>query len=160
MVLVVGDAGVGKTTFAGVGMDRAAAAGMVVLRGGCLPVAGSLPLLPVVAALDALARLDGGGLLETALDAAPAFVRGELGRLLPRLGPGDETAAAGRGGEWWRERMFAGLTELLDAVAQRASVGLVVEDVHWTDSETLDFLTFPRAGGPGCGDGGGDVPQR
>ena len=45
--------------------------------------------------------------------------------------------------------MFAGVAELLAAVAGRSpsGVGLVVEDVHWADSETLDFLTFlVRAG--------------
>ena len=59
MVLVVGDAGVGKTTFAGAGMGRAAAAGMVVVQGECLPVAGALPLLPVVAAQPELLGLQG-----------------------------------------------------------------------------------------------------
>jgi predicted ATPase len=57
MVLVVGDAGVGKTRFTGEGMARAAAAGMVVVRGECLPLAGTLPLLPVMQAL----RGTGGG---------------------------------------------------------------------------------------------------
>ena len=46
LVLVVGDAGAGKTRFVAEAMDRAAAAGMVVVRGECLPLAGTLPLLP------------------------------------------------------------------------------------------------------------------
>src|SRR5271169_3700928 len=75
LVLVVGDAGVGKTRFVAEGMDRAA--GMVMVRGECLPLAGTLPLLPVRDALGELARLDGGGLLAAALDAAPGYVREE-----------------------------------------------------------------------------------
>ena len=149
LVLVVGDAGVGKTRFVAEGMARAAAAGMVVVRGECLPLAGTLPLLPVADALGELARLDGGGLLAAALDAAPGYVREEVGRLLPGMGPGGGTGPAGRDGEWSRERLFAGVAELLAAVAGRSpsGVGLVVEDVHWADSETLDFLTFlVRAG--------------
>ena len=47
LLLVVGDAGVGKTRFAGEGMRRAAAGGMVPVWGGCLPLAEKLPLLPV-----------------------------------------------------------------------------------------------------------------
>ena len=47
LVLVVGDAGVGKTRFVGEGMRRAAAGGMVWVLGGCLPLAEKLPLLPV-----------------------------------------------------------------------------------------------------------------
>jgi predicted ATPase len=71
LVLVVGDAGVGKTRFVAEGMTRAAAAGVVMARGECLPLAEPLPLRPVAAALGELARLDGGGLVEAALNSAP-----------------------------------------------------------------------------------------
>jgi hypothetical protein len=57
LLLVVEDAGVRKTRFAGEVMTRAAAAGMVMVRGECLPLASALPLLPVAAALDELDRL-------------------------------------------------------------------------------------------------------
>ena len=99
----------GKTRFVAEGMDRAAAAGMVMVRGECLPLAGTLPLLPVADALGELGRLEGGGLLAAALDAAPGYVREEVGRLLPgwarrRDGPGwpgrgvEPAAAVRRGG--------------------------------------------------------------
>ena len=149
LVLVVGDAGAGKTRFVAEAMDRAAAAGMVMVRGECLPLAGTLPLLPVADVLDELARLGGGGRLAVALDAAPAYVRDEVGRLLPGLAPDGGTGRDGRAGEWSRERLFAGVAEVLAAVAAESpsGMGLVVEDVHWADSETLDFLTFlVRAG--------------
>ena len=149
LVLVVGDAGVGKTRFVEEGTDRAAAAGIVMVRGECLPLAGTLPLLPVGDALGELARLEGGRLLTVALDVAPGYVRDEVVRLLPGLGPGSGTAPAARDVEWRRERLFGGVAELLATVAERAGPGmaLVVEDVHWADSETLDFLTFlVRAG--------------
>jgi DNA-binding CsgD family transcriptional regulator/tetratricopeptide (TPR) repeat protein len=149
LVLVVGDAGVGKTRFVAEGMEAAAAAGMVMVRGECLPLAATLPLLPVADVLGELARLDGGGLLAAALDAAPGWVRGEVGRVVPGLGADGGTGLGGRDGEWSRERLFAGVAELLAVVAGRAAsgVGLVVEDVHWADSETLDLLTFlVRAG--------------
>src|SRR6516165_5839479 len=149
LVLVVGDAGVGKTRFVAEAMTRATAAGTVMVRGDCLPLAGTLPLLPVAEALGELAGLEGGGLLAAALDAAPGYVRGEIGRLLPGVGPDDGAAAEGRDGEWSQERLFAAVAELLAAVATTAGsgVGLVVEDVHWADSATLDCLTFlARAG--------------
>ena len=144
LVLVTGDAGVGKTRFIGEGMARAAAGGMVVLRGECLPLSGTLPLLPVASALGELGRLDGGKVLEAALETAPEYVRDEVGRLVPGLGPGRRPGAGGRDGGWRRERLFAGVAELLDAVAgaARSGAGLVVEDVHWADSATLDFLTY------------------
>ena len=146
LVLVAGDAGVGKTRFVGTGIARATEAGMVMLRGECLPLADTLPLLPVAQALGDLGRLDGGGLLAAALDATPAYVRAEVGRLLPGTGAGAVPDA--RGEEWSRERLFAALAELLAAVAARSGrgAGLVVEDVHWADSATLDCLTYLARG--------------
>src|SRR5215472_17003629 len=123
--------------------------GMVLARGECLPLASTLPLLPVAEALGELSRLDGGRLLAAALDAAPEYVRAEVGRLVPGADPGGEAVPDGWDGDWSRERLFAGVAELLTAVAARSGseVGLVVEDVHWADSATLDCLTFLRRGG-------------
>src|SRR5580704_9778512 len=126
LVLVVGDAGVGKTRFAAEGMDRAAAAGMVMVRGECLPLAGTLPLLPVRDALGELGRLEGGRLLAAALDAAPGYVREEVGRLLPGMGTGGGAAPGGRDVEWSRQRLFAGMAEVLAAVAARSPSGAVL----------------------------------
>ena len=114
---------------------------------------GTLPLLPVGAALGELACLDSGRLLEAALAAAPGFVRAEVRRLVPQLGPGGGPGPEERGGGWQRERLFSGVAQLLAAVAAGSGAGavLVVEDVHWADSETLDCLTFlARAGRPGA----------
>jgi hypothetical protein len=122
LVLVVGDAGIGKTRFVSEGLAQAAASGMSVISGGCLPLAEKLPLLPVADALGQLSRLGGGAPFETALDAAPAYVRPEVARLLPKLAAG-EAAAAEPVEAWRHERLFTGLAELLDGVARRSPVG-------------------------------------
>ena len=115
--------GWGRPGLSAEGMARAAAAGMVMVRGECLPLAETLPLLPVAAALGELARLDGGGLMEAALDAAPGYVRAEVGRLLPGLGPGGGPGPGGRDEGWRRERLFSAVAELLDAVAGGPGAG-------------------------------------
>ena len=135
--------GVGKTRFTEEGMGRAATAGMVMARGECLPLADTLPLLPVATAIGELGRLANGTLLAAALEAAPDYVRAEVGR----LGPGGGTGPGGRGEGWRRERLFSAVAELLDTIARESAVSLVIEDVHWADSATLDCLTFlGRAG--------------
>jgi DNA-binding CsgD family transcriptional regulator len=152
LVLVTGDAGVGKTRLVTEGMTRAAAAGTVLVRGECLPVAGMLPLLPVASALGELAELDGGRLIEAALGAAPGFVRAEVARLVPQLGSDGGRGLDEPGEGWRRERLFAAVAQLLAAVVagSETGAGVVVEDVHWADTETLDFLTFlGGAGRPG-----------
>jgi hypothetical protein len=85
---------------------------------------------------------------------APAYVPSEVARLLPRLAEG-EPAAAESVEEWaagWRyERLYTALAELLSGVARRAALVLLIEDVHWADAATLDFLTyFARAGRGGA----------
>jgi DNA-binding CsgD family transcriptional regulator/tetratricopeptide (TPR) repeat protein len=141
LVLVVGDAGIGKTRLAGEGLARAAGGGMLTVSGGCLPLAEKLPLLPVADALDELSRLDGGAPFAAALEAAPAYVRPEAARLLPRLAA-DDPGATGSVEGWRHERLFAAAAELLDGVARRAPVAVLIEDVHWADTATLDFLTY------------------
>jgi DNA-binding CsgD family transcriptional regulator/tetratricopeptide (TPR) repeat protein len=139
LVLVVGDAGIGKTRFVGEGLARAAARGFVAVTGGCLPLAMKLPLLPVADALGELSRLDGGAVFESTLEVAPDFVRSEVARLLPRSSPPGPAGPV----EWWRlERLFAGVAEFLYAIARRSPVGMLIEDVQWADGATLDFLTY------------------
>lgn len=149
LVLVVGDAGVGKTRLAGEGMARTAAVGAVMVRGECLPLAQTLPLLPVAAALGELARVDGGALMEAALAAVPDYVRVEMARLLPGLASDTEPGPGGWEQGWQQGRLFAAVAEFLAAVAAKSGsrLGLVVEDVHWADGATLDVLTFLARGG-------------
>ena len=141
LLLVMGDAGVGKTRLVTEGMRRVAADGVVAVWGGCLPMRETLPLLPVADALAELSRVDGGELLDAALAVTPRYVGSEVERLVPRLGSGAaEPSRQVESGQ--RERLFAAIAELLGAVAQRGRVVLVVEDVHWADAATLDCLTF------------------
>jgi hypothetical protein len=146
LVLVVGDAGIGKTRFVAEGLARAYAGGTLAVGGGCLPLAVKPPLLPVADALAQLSRLDGGAPFEAALAAAPPYVRPELARLLPRLAAGEPIAAEPAEG-WRYERLFAGVAELLDGVARQSPLALLVEDVHWADGTTLDFLTYLTGSG-------------
>jgi AAA ATPase domain len=118
LVLVVGDAGIGKTRFVAEALARATAGGMLTVGGGCLPLAVKPPLLPVADALAELSRLDGGAPFEAALAATPPYVRPELARLLPRLAT-DESVAAEPVEAWRYERLFAAVAELLDGVARR-----------------------------------------
>ena len=149
LLLVMGDAGVGKTRLVTEGMGRVAADGVVAVWGGCLPLRETLPLLPVADALGELSRVDGGELLDAALAVTPGYVRVEVERLLPRLGSGT-AEPSGQVDSGQRDRLFAAVAELLGAVAQRRRVALVVEDLHWADTATLDFIAVGTAltGGP------------
>ena len=146
LLLVMGDAGVGKTRLVAEGLRRAAVGGLIMAAGGCLPLAEKLPLLPVADALTELSRLEQGRILEAALGMTPPYVRVEVARLLPQLGSAGQEPGE-RAEEWRQERLFTAIAELLQAAAAGTGLCLVVEDVHWADTATLDFLTFlVRAG--------------
>ena len=93
VVLIGGEAGVGKTRLTDQLAGTASEPGVRVLRGGCVPLGeGGVPFAPVTEALRGLARdLDPGELKAV---AGPA--RAELGRLLPDLAWGGEAPRASR----------------------------------------------------------------
>jgi DNA-binding CsgD family transcriptional regulator/tetratricopeptide (TPR) repeat protein len=135
VVLVGGEAGVGKTRLVAELTARCATDGMRVLYGGCVPVGGDgLPYAPVVEALRALPNELG---LDAVRELAGPSWR-ELARLLPSLGEPE----AGSAGQAAQARLFELLLGLLARLSQQTPVALVVEDLHWADQSTRDLLAF------------------
>jgi DNA-binding CsgD family transcriptional regulator len=141
MVLVTGEAGIGKTQLVGEAVEKVSTARPLALLGGCLPLAEKLPLLPIADALREFVRAPDSRLLDEVLAAVPSYVVAEVGRLVPRLGARSKVDGVS-GAEWRRERLFTAVGELLEEIARRVAVTLVVEDIHWADETTLDCLTY------------------
>jgi hypothetical protein len=94
VVLVGGEAGVGKTRLVAELITRCAADGIRVLAGGCVPVGdGGLPYAPIVEALWALLADVGVGAVREL--AGPSWP--ELAGLLPALGEPDRTVLPDQG---------------------------------------------------------------
>src|SRR5829696_3126138 len=138
VVLVGGEAGVGKTRLVAELTARCAAEGTRVLAGGCVPVGdGALPYAPIVEALRALPGEVGvAGVREL---AGPSWA--ELGRLLPALGA-PEADPAGPADPAAQARLFEVLLGLVGRLGAQAPLVLVVEDLHWADRSTRDLLAF------------------
>src|SRR5215211_1763197 len=137
IVVVAGEAGVGKTRLVAELLGRAGERGAVALGGGCLDVGeGVLAYAPMVKALRPLVGVLDAGELERVLGGA----RGELVRLVPELGPPD----GGRPAEapLAPTRLFELLLGVLHRLAERGPVLLVVEDLHWADQSIRDLLGF------------------
>jgi DNA-binding CsgD family transcriptional regulator/tetratricopeptide (TPR) repeat protein len=139
-VLVAGEAGVGKTRLVTEFTSRATNTGACVLIGGCVAlVEGELAYAPLVEALRGLLqRLD-----PTAVTGLLEGGRSDLARLLPELSEADRLLPApdppaGAG----QARLFAALVGLLRRLSQSAPVLVVVEDLHWVDHSTLEFLSY------------------
>ncbi len=135
-VLIGGEAGIGKSRLVSEFAERARATGARVLTGGCLELgADGLPFAPFTSVLRELVRdlgADGvAGLL-------PSGATRELARLLPEFGEPAGPDDAGQA----RARLFEQVLILLEQLADRGPVVLVVEDAHWADRSTRDLLAF------------------
>ena len=94
-----------------------------------------MPYAPFGAALRELVRERGTAEVAALL---PGQAAGELAGLLPEFGAppsGADPATA-------RARLFELLLALLERLAERQPVLLVIEDVHWADPATCDLLSF------------------
>ena len=137
VVLVAGEAGVGKSRFVAELLARRAPPGARVLAGQCSGFApGSLPYAPIAGALRQLLRAgeDEEDLLGEAGQA--------VGLLLPELTAAGRAAGAGGPVALDQGRMFAQLEAVLDKVSAPAPLLLVIEDLHWADRSSLEFLAY------------------
>ena len=122
LVLVAGEAGVGKTTLA---RRALAGSGLQVLEGFGVQ-GGTSAFGPVVEALRSQGRAAAGGpLLEGPLAA-------HLALLLPELGP---PAPSGD-----RATLFEAIRQALAGIAASRPAALFLDDLHWADDATLELL--------------------
>src|SRR5215211_2058281 len=138
VVLLAGEAGVGKTRLLLEFADQARRRGARVLAGGCVELGDiGLAYLPVVDALRGLADDPADvGLLAEVATTAPA-----VGRLLPGIeqaGPEDALARDG----WDQLQVFDAVRALLMGRAERSPVVLILEDLHWADRASRDLVAF------------------
>ncbi len=131
VVLVEGEAGIGKSRLVAEAAAVLRAQGVRVITGGCHPLREPLPYGPVIDALRAV----GPWLPPADLIGRPV---GVLAPLLPDLAerlpaPPDQEIPP----KELRHRIVQGVRELLTVIAP---VVLVVEDLHWGDEVTLELL--------------------
>ncbi len=131
LVLVRGGAGVGKSRLVAEVADMARLQGAVVATAQCFGTAGRLALAPVADWL----RNDA---VQSAAATLDPVWRAEVGRLLPA--GGRSTGSRATTDAWQRHRFFEGLARALIAV--RRPLLLVLDNVQWSDQETLAFITF------------------
>src|SRR3954452_8557525 len=105
LTLVMGEAGIGKSRL--VAETVAAAPERLTLAGNCLPLRHTLPLLPVVDALDN-GDPEGGRARARGTRSLPAALRPHLSGVMPRTLPAEIQPAE----EIRRDRLFLG-TEAL-----------------------------------------------
>jgi DNA-binding SARP family transcriptional activator len=144
LVVLIGEAGTGKSRLVSELTAAASARTARVLVGRCYETERILPFAPSVDALRS------GGVVEERdiLDALEPGWREELERLLPELSRRAKPAApspsgdpAGRSGGDPRYP-FEAISEFLKRLTRRQPVIVVLEDAHWADDMSVRLLGF------------------
>ena len=138
IVFVTGEAGLGKTALADLFLESPEARNVRVGRGQCVEQHGQgEAYLPIFDALGRLCRGVGGSTLTRVLARyAPSW----LAQMPGLLDSKNAEALARRTLSVTRDRMIRELVDAVEALARKAPLILVVEDLHWSDPSTLDAL--------------------
>ncbi len=131
MVLIQGEAGIGKTHLAEAFVDWVRRQGITVLWARCYPTEEKLAYAPVVSWLRACP-----------LDSLDRNWLGELTRLLPEIQADhpDLEPPKPMTKEWQRLRLFESLAKAV-LTGQKALL-LFIDDLQWCDRETLDWIAY------------------
>jgi len=133
IVLIAGEAGIGKTRFLATIRNVVEDQGGRFALAQCLQHAQS-PLGPLADAVAELHRAQSDVLEDRGLRAG-------LARLLPQLG---DPATASAATEDHRAQ-YAAIVDALRRFGERQPLVLAVEDAHWADLATLEFLQYCAA---------------
>ena len=147
VVLIGGEAGVGKSRLVAEALGGPKLRGVRVVRGACLTLGRDIPYLPFAEILRALASDLPAEARATILGPAA----GELALLLPELA-GGERAVAGRtrsrpselgdAPRLERLRLFEALLRIAERLAADAPLVAVIEDLQWADQASLALLAY------------------
>jgi DNA-binding SARP family transcriptional activator len=137
IVLIEGEAGVGKTRMVAEFLRTVVAGGATVLKGRGYDATASMPFAPIVEVLRG--ALDAPGLAAT----DPEWLT-EVARLLPELrqrfpGIAEPEPAADPTDAW---RLYEGIAQLLASLAAERPLAISVDDLQWCDEDTCKLIQF------------------
>jgi DNA-binding winged helix-turn-helix (wHTH) protein/tetratricopeptide (TPR) repeat protein len=137
VVLLGGEAGIGKTRLVAELAADPAAARFRVCYGACDEIAGAAAYAPFVEALAPLR----GQLAPAALTALLGDDAAWIARVVPALAP-SRTAVPEAPPHQERYLVFGSVARLIDRLARMQPVLLILEDLHWADEATRLLARF------------------
>ena len=140
VVFVAGEPGIGKTTFVRAFLDSLANEGGVRTGvGQCIEQYGAgEPYMPVLEALTRLTQeVHGDSLIQTLHRLAPNWVA----QMPSLLSDAVRQCLAGPAARVTPNRMIREMAEALEALTAEMPLVLCLEDLHWSDSSTLELIS-------------------
>lgn len=135
LLLLAGEAGVGKSRLVGESTGEARRLGLRVLTGHCADRQGAPPYLPTIEHIeDAARQVSPEALRETLGENAP-----EIAKLMPelRMRYADIPEPVELPPEQERRYLLRAVSEFVERAARNTPLVLVFEDLHWVDESTL-----------------------
>lgn len=140
VILISGDAGIGKTRLIAEVMHLASERGVNVLQGHCFEQDRSFPYAPLIDLLGSFATERSPDILQRDL----GDVASELVKLLPELANRLDNVSPSPllNPEQEKQRLFHSLTRLFARLTAVEPLVVVIEDMHWSDDTSLEYLLY------------------
>jgi tetratricopeptide (TPR) repeat protein len=139
IVCICGEAGIGKSRLVAEAKTHAHRQGFLLLQGNCFPTDRSYPYAPL---LDLLRSAQAKELLATCSANLASFARDLAPLHLDLAPPPSGMLPLPLEPEREKRRLFVALTHFFTEVAAKQAVLLTLEDIHWSDESSLEFLHY------------------
>jgi predicted ATPase len=136
LILISGEAGIGKSRLVAEVKTSTTSQGFLLLQGNCFPTDVTYPYAPLLDLLRSFFASHPAAPLGTELER----LAHDLFPLLPELIPDQTMPLLPLEPEQEKRRLFAVLANFFLRLSASSPLLLVIEDVHWSDSTSLDFL--------------------
>jgi DNA-binding SARP family transcriptional activator/Tfp pilus assembly protein PilF len=142
LVILEGEAGIGKTRLAYALLQRAAKDGYTVISASCQRIERKFPFAPLA---DSIGRYL-HSLPQAALESLPAASLGQMAQIIPSLQDllPDLPLPVADGlsnPDEHRQRLIEGIVAFLAELARMRPLILFLDDLHWADADTLAVLS-------------------
>jgi class 3 adenylate cyclase/tetratricopeptide (TPR) repeat protein len=149
IMLISGEAGIGKSRLAAGLAERIAGESFALLRYQCSPYHINSALRPIIEQLERAARFKEGDTADQRLDKLEALLAKSTSRAqeaaplfasLLSLPFGDRYPPLALSSTQQRRQTHAALLDQLEDLARRQPILIVFEDVHWADATSLELI--------------------
>jgi class 3 adenylate cyclase/tetratricopeptide (TPR) repeat protein len=150
IVGVVGEPGVGKSRLVSRFRESLPHEGFTIIEGGCVNFGDTIPYLPILDMLKGYFDIkedEGEAAIKKKMSDKATALSSQLVHILAPLCEVlslkvDDEKYAKIEGRQRRERVFEAIRLLLIAHSQKSPLIVIVEDLHWMDKTSEEFLTF------------------